>query len=612
VRCGRAVPVLTLALAVVATACERGLPPTLVVEDVVADLARDGADRSRAWTSLDPGDALRADGARDSLVMPPGGTTTWRIAVPDAAALRFGVGVEGAGKRDDSRAGLRFTVAIDGASAFAREVNPATARADRRWFDERIDLTPWKGRTIDVTFAVAAVGSGDIAGPAGWSRVRVVRETTVPRQVATAERPNVVVVVVDTLRADAVGPHGGGPSLTPRLDAFGAGGLVFAQAVSQSSWTLESVSSLMTGLHSRAHGARGRHDKNAGAEWGVLGDGAVTWAELAAHAGITPVGVSANPLVSRGTNLAQGFETFVELPWNPEGRDWPDGDAVNGAFFDWLDTHGGRRFVAYLHYMEPHDPYTPDDPPDAGAGLRPAIAKGWIRDAATQINWSHAAPLSAEEIAHLRDRYRGEVAEWDEAFGGLVDLLMSSHLLDRTVIVVTADHGEEFQEHGRLTHGSHLYEETVRVPLVLRGPGIPVGRRDDPVQGIDLFPTLARILGVTAPPGLGGHDLLAAGDDTRPAVLETSSGIGPDGAPLDLVAVRTARWKLVETPALDRRELYDLSADPGERNDRAASAPEAAELGTALARWRDTTRTASADTVAPGVHERLRALGYAQ
>src|SRR6185369_3001115 len=126
----------------------------------------------------------------------------------------------------------------------------------------------------------------------------------------------------------------------------------------------------MTGRHPRAHGARGREARTQGeAEWGVLGDDLVTWAEAAARAGITPVGVSANPLVSRGTNLAQGFETFVELPWSPEGRNWPDGAAVNGAFFDWLGTHGGRRFVAYLHYMEPHDPYTPPDPPDAGAGL---------------------------------------------------------------------------------------------------------------------------------------------------------------------------------------------------------------------------------------------------
>src|SRR4030095_9960077 len=123
-------------------------------------------------------------------------------------------------------------------------------------------------------------------------------------------------------------------------------------------------------------------------------------------------------------------------------------------------------------------------------------------DAATQINWSRALPLSADEIAHLRGRYRREVAAWDTALGALLDRLTNAGLLDRTVVVVTADHGEEFQEHGRLTHGSHLYEETVRVPLVLRGPGVAPGRREELAQGIDVFPTLARLLGVPPPPGL--------------------------------------------------------------------------------------------------------------
>jgi arylsulfatase A-like enzyme len=528
--------------------------------------------------------------------------------------LRFGIGVEGEKQRDDTRAALRFTVTLDGKAAFARDVNPAAERHERRWFDERIDLGAYAGRTIDVTLAVASTAAERApAGRAGWSRVRVVRETPVARQSATPDRPNVIVVLVDTLRADAVGPRDGRASLTPHLDALGAGGLVFTQAVSQSSWTLESVSSLMTGLHSRAHGARSRHERTRGAaEWGVLGDHAVTWAEAAARAGITPVAVSANPLVSRGTNLAQGFETFVELPWSPEGRNWPDAAAVQDAFFDWLATNDGHRFVAYLHYMEPHDPYTPPDPPAAAPGVRPAIAHGWIRDAANQLNWARGTPLSADEIAHLRARYAGEVAAWDAAFGTLVHRLRRAGLLDRTILVVTSDHGEEFQEHGRLTHGSHLYEESVRVPLVLRGPGVPAGRRDEPVQGIDLFPTLARLLGMPPPPGLPGRDLLAAGAPARPAVLETSNGIGPDGTPVELVAVRTLRWKLVEAPALGRREMYDLVSDPGERSDHAAETAEMTPLAAELARWRGAVPRAAETAGAAGMHERLRALGYAQ
>jgi arylsulfatase A-like enzyme len=131
------------------------------------------------------------------------------------------------------------------------------------------------------------------------------------------------------------------------------------------------------------------------------------------------------------------------------------------------------------------------------------------------------------------------------------------------------------------------------------------------VQGIDVFPTLARLLGVPPPPGLPGRDLLAGGTP-RTAVLETSRGIGLDGARLDLVAVRTARWKLVEAPGVARRELYDLANDPGEHAARTASGPEIAELGAALERWRAATRPAAAAPAAAGLGERLRALGYTQ
>ena len=122
---------------------------------------------------------------------------------------------------------------------------------------------------------------------------------------------------------------------------------------------------------------------------------------------------------------------------------------------------------------------------------------------------------------------------------------------------------------------------------------------------------MARLLGVAAPSGLHGRDLLAGAGEPRPAVLETSNGIGPDGTAIELVAVRTTRWKLVETPALERRELYDLSVDPGERDDHAASAPEIAHLASILDTWRGATPPVVAPTD-PRVAERLRALGYAQ
>src|SRR5262249_32868020 len=159
-------------------------------------------------------------------------------------------------------------------------------------------------------------------------------------------------------------------------------------------------------------------------------------------------------------------------------------------------------------------------------------------------------------------------------FGALVGELVRRGVLAHTIVVVTADHGEEFQEHGRLTHGSHLYEESVRVPLGIVGPGIASAARDDTPQGIDLMPTVAHVLGAGPPAGLPGFALLSGPAPERPALIETSSGIGDDLKPTELVAIRTSRWKLIETPAVGRRELYDLETDPHEGTDRFAAAPD--------------------------------------
>jgi arylsulfatase A-like enzyme len=599
-----------------ATACDRGLPRTIAVEDVVVDLDRrppDAHDAGVAPAVLAPGDPLRGDGARPGLAMPPGTAARWRVTLPAHPTLRFALGVVGDGRRDEARSAVRFTVAVDGHVVFTRDVNPAATRRDRRWFDEEIALPVFAGQPVELTLATALAGGDGVApGAPGWSRIRIAERTEVPREPAAPDRPNVLVIVVDTLRADAVGPRGDLPSATPALDALAARGLSFAQAVSQSSWTLPSVASLMTGLPPRTHGALGQ-DENAKttgglARWGVLGDDVLTWAEVATRAGVSTIGVSSNPLISRGTNLAQGFETFVELPWDPEGRDWPRARDVNDAFVTWLRRNRSHRFVGYLHYMEPHDPYTPATPPPAPAGVRPAVARGWVQEIAKRINWERGTPLAAVEVAHLRERYRAEVADWDRAFGELRAALGSLGVAERTLIVVTADHGEEFQEHGRLKHGSHLYEETVRVPLVLAGPDVPSGRRDHLVQGIDLFPTVVEAIGASPPAGLAGRSLLAEPAE-RTAILETATGIAPDGHAIDLTAVRTARWKLIETPALPRSELYDLVGDPGEARDRSDAAPERAPLAEALATWRavtpEPTGAGSAD-----LGDKLRALGY--
>src|SRR5439155_2693639 len=156
------------------------------------------------------------------------------------------------GRREADAVGIRFRVAVDGNEVYARVVNPARTRHDRRWFDEHVDLGG--DGEAEVTLATEAAGDGRLAGIPGWSDVRVVRETARPRDTATPTRPNVVLIVVDTLRADRLGCYGATPSPSPTLDALAARGVLFETMVAQSSWTMPASATLLTGLHPRDHG----------------------------------------------------------------------------------------------------------------------------------------------------------------------------------------------------------------------------------------------------------------------------------------------------------------------------------------------------------------------
>src|SRR5262245_5630221 len=615
------------------------LPVRLTVEEPVAELTTafdrhavvaQEADAPVEMGEIHPGEQIRGAGRRAGLIAPPRSRVRFKVMAAADLVLRFGVGVAGDRRRAPDRSGIRFSVALDNVERWARVVNPAATRADRRWYDAEIDLSARAGQPVEIMLGTDAErGDVPLAGTPAWSRLRLVRRITRDRQPADRAHPNVLVLLVDTLRADRLGCYGARPSPSPTLDRLAGAGLLFEHVTSQSSWTLPSVASIMSGLHPRRHGAlqagKGHSDVPEGREF--LTDAVVTWAERAAGAGITTVGVSANPLVSRATNVAQGFETFVDMPWDPAGRRWSTAAEVNDVFLRWLARNRTQRFVAYLHYLEPHDPYTPPPAlrPPPPPGVRPAIAAGWIRGATRETNWGTAGHVPAAELEYVRRLYDAEIRSWDLELEALLGGLERLGVRDSTLVVVTADHGEEFQEHGHLTHGSHLYQESLHVPLVLVGPGIASERRADEAQGLDLHPTLTAYLGLDASSDLPGRDLLA----TRvgaPVISETGRGIGPDGVAVRLIAVRRDGWKLIHTPTLARFELYDLVHDPAERDDRFGRAPEAAALTAVLAGWHPEmvpapggvptepgmVPTPAGAPAEAGCQECVRALGYVE
>ena len=584
------------------------LPGRLPVDRVVAELAAVLPDSSGVRQApLAPRRGLLASaGPRDALIAPPGSRLPLRLRVPPEAVLAFSVGVEGDGAKDRRAAGVRFRILVDGVERFARVVNPAARRADRVWFDEQVDLSGEAGREVEIVFATDVPGSGTPGGTPGWSGVRVVERHWRARQPADPSTPNVLVLLVDTLRADRLGCYGGVPSPSPTLDALAARGALFEQNVAHAPWTMPSTASILTGLYPPAHGVTGDRGQ-------TLRDDLLSLAEAAEEHGITTVAVSTNPLVSRGTNFAQGFETFVELDIETrrEGGEVvktpTSAAAVNDVFLRWLRSNRAHRFLAYLHYMEPHHPYTPPPHlrPPAPPGIRRRVAAGRLDPWQAAMRAPVPFQLPAPELEHVRRLYDAEIRAWDEQLAVLLRGLDARS----TVIVVTADHGEAFQEHGRLQHGFHLYDELLRVPLVIAGPGIPVRRVGVQTMGVDVFPTVAALLGMPVAADLPGRDVLVV-DTDRPAFSMTLGGRLPDGRGGEIVSVRTPGTKLIWASTLGHYQLFDLVRDPGEREDRWGDGAAAPALAHLLAEWRAAAPAPASAPAAPGFEERLRALGY--
>jgi arylsulfatase A-like enzyme len=552
---------------------------------------------------------------RTALVAPPPSAIRFRVRVPPDAALTFGSALAGADGTYPTGS-VEFRVQIDGREVFRRVADPAASLGSFPWQPARIDLGEMAGRELDVVLGTRRTGTEIGTGTPGWSRLRVVRSSSHDRQRATAEQPSLVLIVVDSLRADRLGCYGARPSLTPTVDAIAATGTLCEQAIAQAPWTLPAVATIFTGLHPQSHGVVGGRwrwgESDTAADLGraVLPESIPTLAERAQRAGITTVAVSANGLISPTTGLMRGFEHPNEVGGRRTGTHFARAARVNERFLRWLGDNRGQRFFAYLHYMDTHAPYEPPAPfrpPGSGSSVASGVHGGRIDEFRATQN-----PLDAAALADLRALYDGAVRYWDSQLAELRRGLDALGVTESTILVVTADHGEGFQEHGYLGHGVHLHDELLRVPLVIAGPGIAAGRRiPGQVQQVDVLPTVAALLEVPIPP-LPGTNLLVQRPEAA-AVASTAFWHAPDGSRADLVAWRTPAWKLLHAPALERYELYNLARDPGEQQDRFRTAPEAGTLAAALSDWQ---RAAPAPPETgpedPAVREKLRALGYVQ
>ena len=564
----------------------------------------------------------------------------FELRVPQAAHLTgiLGIGLEGAGEIQES---VHVELVV---SSCGPPGEPGGAEFIARiefdgvgWHPIDFDLSDFAGRELDLCMGASATAPASLL--LADARVATPGDVAWP-----PNRPNLLVITVDTTRGDHLGSAGYDRDTSPFLDALAAEGEQYLNALTNSSWTLPTHASLFTGRHPREHGARSHVLGSHSLLWNFFGlpMQELTVAEQLSAVGYRTGAFVAGTMVSAEFGFAQGFDLYDQ----PRTRE-PDssleaevftersGEEVTDLALEWIEDRR-RPFFLFLNYFDPHWPYVP--PAD--------LADRWVDagDPAIDIEgypaiWREVMTgqraLSQGERRTMVALYDAEIRAMDRAIGRLLAGLRAGGDYEDTMIVVVSDHGEAFGEHTTLDHGVTLYEEQLKAVLIVKYPGAdpayPAGHRfDHRVDLIDLHATIQREMGLVS----GSDHSAATEEDAEKPMGIASYGLhkkrrvhfaelnrnlwmmGSYGPRFDrdLEATYRDQYKLIRT---DRGvvELYDLDSDPGETRDLAASEPEIvleleAELdafGEAVP-WQ--SQRGDGVSLSPGLAEQLEALGY--
>jgi len=401
------------------------------------------------------------------------------------------------------------------------------------------------------------------ASPAAMEKIR-----------AGAEETNLIVIVLDAARADHCGAYGYQRDTTPNIDALFAESIVFEQAYTQAPNTKASIASLFTSQSPTTHGVIGMTV--------ALPPSTPTLPQVLSENGFRTVCLSANPFLSSEFGFERGFDEFqdvfreVNLPANELGS--VPAELLGKAATSWFQEHAEERFFVYLHFLEPHDPYTPPEP----------FASRYRGD--TRLTKMMAA-------------YDGNLAYVDSVVGEVLSALERLGLVDKSVIVLMSDHGEAFGEHGRLLHSDTIYEETAHIPLAIylrEACGVAPGQRSGIISTIDLMPTLLDMFGIEPPPTMQGRSelglLASEGSGQRLYAVARSRGRDETGGlkrPEEVIyALIAERYTLMLGNKGKRVELYDRERDPGQKDNIADESEKlVAEFMRSFEEWAETQPT---------------------
>jgi arylsulfatase A-like enzyme len=424
--------------------------------------------------------------------------------------------------------------------------------------------------------------------------------------------PNVVLITIDTLRADHCGIYGYDRPTTPHLDALASQGAVFEAAYAVSATTLPSTATLFTSLHPNEHGVL----KNGR----ILPERVRTMAEILGSHGYDTAAFVSSFVVERRFGTAQGFDAydddFTGASSSSPIRHW-EGHQLSAPYdrrghetalraIRWLHARQSQApFFLWVHLFDPHSPYDPPEP--------------------YREQFARAGATSEKE--RWVDLYDAEVRFGDEQLGRLLAAVDALAPVEPPLTIVAGDHGEGLLDHEWLEHGVHLYEEAVRVPLIVRWPGrIAPQRNADPVGLVDVLPTLLSLLELPKPDGMRGADLARVlqgqtrADPERAVFMQRRLYRGAKHKGVRVAgpkwAIRWRNWKFIYASLDDDVELYDLETDPQEKRDRAPEHPELVQgfkgrLDSWLAGQPVPAKPRSHD-LSPRVRQALEALGYVE
>ncbi|MCH7664944.1 MAG: sulfatase [Acidobacteria bacterium] len=542
-----------------------------------------------------------------SLFLPYGSQITVPLLAPPEAQLRFRkLGVRG------GRGKLKVDIQRDGAvdRTFEETQTSANIAYDlglQDWTPLRLTLTALASEAVGPRAGIVLVEPGVWASER-YLRVAEAAGTPFVERATTTKRPNVIVYLVDALRADRLGAYGYKRPISPEIDSFADRATLFEHAIAQASWTRPAVVSMFTGMWPAAHRVNRARDR--------LADESTALAEVLNDAGYETVAFVANPNVYREFGLGQGFDLYrhiegENLPsdgidgevgaWLDQPGGKPPSDRINGEIDAWLDQRDPNKpFFLYVHTVDPHDPYEPP------ATYRQRFAVG------TEELLALPGKVRFRERYRqgLSDLYDAEIAFNDDSFGRFVDDLEVRDLWDDALVIFLSDHGEEFQEHGGWTHGLQLFDESIRIPFIVKWPGQTKGeRRSDLAQQIDLPSTILSELGLPWPKAFEGRDLAQPATDNPPTAFSYLTNYGS----LQLSEVRED-WKYMVRVDPESAWLFDRGRDPEETEDRSRDHPVRtdsfdARLAEAL-RPQPYWLTPGETVIDKKLEGQLRALGY--